>query len=487
MIKHIISISLCLLPLCLLAQSNLVVNGVNLKVRPGTDFRVEQGNIRNDNNARIDNQANIYLDGNFNQLNSSTYNGGANSWLWFEGSSNQNASGDAPLNISRLRVDNGNILVLNSSVNVDLDVDLTNNGNIELGNNNLILASAANINNYDQNNYIITNGIGYLQQEVGAAPVFFPLGRSIYNPATLTNNGTTDNFQARVEDIVLDEYPLGNPEIDGVVSKAWFIEEQTVGGSDVTMTLQWHTTDELPNFNRTASGISHWTGSNWDRSPTWTNATNLGGGYWTQTRSNINSFSPFAVEDLEMDLPIELLDFLAVRLNPNQVQLDWQTVTELNNQGFEVQRMLENETEWTSIGWVDGNGTTSELQNYQYLDPNSFSGISYYRIRQFDFDGSFSFTPIRSVEGIDVAGDVSIFPNPTNEFVSVRFDGIKEQEVNIRIYAANGQLVLNKRSLINSNQVLELNEVQEFAAGGYLLQIIGTDLSFTKRFLKVRD
>ena len=481
--------SMFLMPLSLLAQSNLVNNGAIIKVSNGVDFRVEQGNIRNDAGGTIDNQGNIYLDGNFNQVNAAVYNGSATSWLWFEGSANEIATGDAPLNIAKLRVDNGNRLILGNHVNVSNQVDLTNNGDIELGNFNLVVASGGAVTGYDANNYIITNGTGYLQRQVGAAAVDFPIGISNYNLATLTNSGTVDNFQARLEDFVRGAYPVGNVETVGMVGRAWFIEEQTVGGSNVTMTLRWDNANELPLFIRSASGISHWTGTIWDRSPTWTAATNVAATSWTQTRTGITSFSPFAVEDIDMDLPIELLSFNAVRQSADMVDLTWSTASELNNQGFHIERMLDTETSFEPIAWVDGQGTTSDLTNYELTDNNGHPGISYYRLRQVDFDGTESFSEIRAVRNDDShsGGAVTLFPVPVTDALNVRFGvlpaGVESGEV--RIFDVQGRLLFNATVALQSNQVLSIEAVSNWPSAMYMLNIrLADGTTMTEKFVK---
>jgi len=480
---------LLLLPTLLPAQLNLVnYGGTILKVGTGVDVRVEQGAIRNDNSSTIDNQGNIYLDGQFNQINSATYSGGPTSWLWFEGTTNQNLTGDAPLSIDRLRVDNGNLLVLGNDVS-STDVDLMNNGSIQLGAFDLIVNATGTISNYDAANYIITNSTGYLQQAVAASAVTFPIGNSLYNPATLSNAGTSDNFQARVEDQVLDTYPVGNVETDGVVSKAWFIEEQTLGGSDVTMTLQWETVDELPSFDRLLSGITHWTGSSWDPSPTWTTATNVGGTSWTQSRSNITTFSPFAIEDFSMDLPVELLAFTANRISNDKVKLDWQTASELNNKGFYIERMRAHETSFSRIGWVDGFGNTNVIKQYTYTDANAFPDVTYYRLRQVDFDDSETLSAVRAVEGIpsNTFGDVTIYPVPVTDALTLRFGelpkGVETGE--IRVMDVQGRVIYKTTVSLDSHQLLLIEEVSQWAAAMYLLQVqLDNGAHLHKKFVK---
>lgn len=482
----ILCLYLCL-PMLIQAQLKMTNNGAVVKVSTGTDLRVNNGSIDNKNAGQINNNGNIYLDVNFDQTTSATYTGGATSWLWFEGTANQNATGDAVLNIAKLRVDNGNRLLLGNSINVSDRVDLTNNGNIELGNFNLAIASGGTVTGYDASNYIITNGTGFLQQEVASADVFFPVGNSSYNPATLNNVGVVDNIQVRVFDQVFDQGTTGTAQTTNVVNRTWMVSEETLGGSDVTMTLQWATADEL-SFDRTNSGVAHHlSGTTWDYPSPYTTAT-AAGADWIQTRSGFTSFSPFIVLDAAIDLPIELLSFDAKRQDMDNVNLTWATATEINNSGFEVERMLENETTFKKIAWVDGAGTTTLQQNYELMDANSYPSISYYRLKQVDFDGTVSYSPIRAVEGVSSASDIVLMPNPTSDVINIRFGEFTATTVQIMIYAADGKLVLNRELPISSYQVLTLPETNDFAAGTYLLRAVLNDgTNFSSKFVKIRN
>ncbi|MCP4440041.1 MAG: T9SS type A sorting domain-containing protein [Aureispira sp.] len=454
------------------AQVNLVNNNTTLKINAGVDLRVENGAIRNSNSGTIANDGNIYLDNDFVQNTGATYTGGGLSWLWFEGGSNQNITGDAPLSVTQLRVENGNRLILGNTVNVSQTVDLMFNGDIELGAHDLIVAPAGVITNYNANNYIITNGTGSLQQEAGASNLVYPVGNSIYNPATINNSGTVDNISVRVVDQVQTGYPVGGVETAGVVSKAWFLEEETVGGSDVSLTLQWDTADELAGLDRSVSGISHWDVIAWDRSPTWTNATNVGGTSWTQTRTGITSFSPFAIEDQQLDLPVELLFFDAERKDVDEVLLTWSTATEINNKGFYVERMLEGETEFKTVGFVEGTGTSSIANNYQLIDPNAYEKVSYYRLRQVDFDGQYDYSETRAVFGLMAQTEIAIYPNPTTDVVNIRFSNLAVgSEAAVQLLDARGRLVYDAKHAVSSQEALILDLFEQLPSAMYILSV----------------
>lgn len=484
--RVLIIIVLTSLPIFLWAQGGWVNDGANIQVATGTDVRIESGGIGNLNNGTITNEGNIYLDLDWTQTGvTSNYTGMG--WMWFEGNSNQNISSASPLVIPKLRVDNGNKLILNTPLSISYAVDLTNNGSIELGLNNLILNPGASFNNYDENNYIITNSTGYLQQEVSTGAIVFPVGNSTYNPATLNNLGTTDNFQISVEDIVYENGISGTPEIIGVVNRTWHIEEEIDGGSDVSLTVQWEASQELL-FDRANCGIAHWDGAQWEHPNAYTTATNVTGTYYMQTRSGLSSFSPFVVEDNLELLPIELLSFTAKRQNQDHVQLHWITQFELNNQGFEIERMLENEQEWTVVEWLDGVGNSNSLEHYDYLDENSFEGISYYRLRQLDYDGSETYSQIRAVEGTinSASSNLTLFPNPTQDIISVRFINNTAQSVSILVYSADGKLLFEQQQSLENNTVIQLNQTKNLPTGTYLMRAITNNgISVSKHFIKI--
>ena len=114
-------------------------------------------------------------------------------------------------------------------------------------------------------------------------------------------------------------------------------------------------------------------------------------------------------------VPVELLSFSSSIVG-NNVTLIWSTATELNNHGFEIERSLDKKN-WATIGFKEGKGTTSELQQYSYLDELSDIAPSklYYRLKQIDFNGSFNYSNIVEVEIVPTKFTLEQnYPNPFN-------------------------------------------------------------------------
>lgn len=146
--------------------------------------------------------------------------------------------------------------------------------------------------------------------------------------------------------------------------------------------------------------------------------------------------------DLDNIVPVELTSFTA-EANQGNVELKWTTATELNNQGFEIERQnVGQESEWKNIGFVPGRGTTSDVQHYSFIDEN-ISGFLRYRLKQIDLDGTFTYSEIIDVETL---ADLSFkldqnYPNPFNPITRISYILPEESNVTLTIYNALGEIV----------------------------------------------
>lgn len=455
------------------AQVTWVNNGIYTKVSAETDVKVK-GDILNKNDGTITNAGDILLTGDWTRSDLASSYAGAG-WIWFEGSANQTITSSTDVNIAYLGVNNGNELIQNADVNVAFQVNLSNNGNIRLGSNTLDVFSGGSIINYDASNHIITDGAGVLQQQVSGSDVFFPVGNATYNPATLNNSGTTDDFLVRVTNNVLDGGASGSPLTEHFVGRTWMVSEEISGGSSLALTVQWSFEQELTDFDRTDCLVTHWDGSVWDNPGGFGSATtNSANTVITRTRTGLTSFSPFSIGDSQSVLPVELLSFEADRVNRNYVNLLWSTGSEDNNAGFEVQRRLEHEDDFFRVAWVEGNGTTTSISNYQLRDQNDYDGLSYYRLMQRDYDGTFTYSPIRSVLGIGTTGSgtVKIYPNPTSDHLTIDIEGWISGKTNLDLEITDllGKVVLKKVLFIDVDSKIEIPEVADLIPGQYLVK-----------------
>ncbi len=124
--------------------------------------------------------------------------------------------------------------------------------------------------------------------------------------------------------------------------------------------------------------------------------------------------------------PVELTGFVA-KISGNNVYLNWQTTTEINNKGFEVQRLFVNHklsinNLWERIGFVNGCGTTTEPQSYSFRDINLQPGKYSYRLKQIDFDGTYKYSEVIEVEVEPSSFSLSQnYPNPFNPTTNIEY------------------------------------------------------------------
>jgi len=182
------------------------------------------------------------------------------------------------------------------------------------------------------------------------------------------------------------------------------------------------------------------------------------------------------VFNLSISLPVELINFWGEKKD-NSIHLCWETASEQNNEGFHIERSDDGQN-WITIGYKPGNGTTSNLSEYKFVDTNPQNGTNLYRLKQEDFSGTYEYSNIIEIECIDEHG-AFLYPNPTQEEIFINLDGARTAQV--RIVSMNGQTIREVRDY-RSNERINLSRL---VAGHYIIQIHMTNgkrqaLKFTK-------
>lgn len=190
-------------------------------------------------------------------------------------------------------------------------------------------------------------------------------------------------------------------------------------------------------------------------------------------------------------LPVELAGFEAT-VDDGTVRLTWQTASETGNARFEVQRRADakrGDGAWTAVGSVEGSGTTTEAQRYQFADedlPYEANQLDY-RLRQIDLDGSTQFsktvTVERSVGEVELLGT---YPNPVQSRVTVRYAVPERQEVTIQFHDILGRKV---RTLVRSEKTGRHKhrvDVENLASGVYFLRLQAEGKMRTQKLTLVR-
>lgn len=176
-----------------------------------------------------------------------------------------------------------------------------------------------------------------------------------------------------------------------------------------------------------------------------------------------------AVTNFSFDasLPIELSHFDLKQIQ-RAVQLSWITNSEINNDFFTIERSSDTQN-WETIKQVNGAGTSIHQNSYQILDENPFIGMNYYRLKQTDFDGAFTYSDIKLIEFDELSKkQLNLFPNPTHHQIT-----IKQPAVPIRtfeIYNLLGQNVSNKIGTIELNDFQITLDISQLIEGIYFFK-----------------
>ena len=184
------------------------------------------------------------------------------------------------------------------------------------------------------------------------------------------------------------------------------------------------------------------------------------------------------------NLPISLISFKAKKDNGN-VSLKWETESEQNNLQFIIERSA-NGTTFDSIGVVKGAGSSSKNINYLFIDKSPFNRANYYRLKQVDFDGKFSYSNVSFVDNhpnFD-AGKLIIYPNPANEELHIKAPFTEKLAVNFSIVGLDGKTVIHEQ--VNSDGNFKQNIV-DLSNGLYFVEIRKVDtkeMMYKGKFVK---
>ncbi|MFN0156605.1 MAG: T9SS type A sorting domain-containing protein [Bacteroidota bacterium] len=216
------------------------------------------------------------------------------------------------------------------------------------------------------------------------------------------------------------------------------------------------------------------------------------------THSTGGVVSQIFVGSDEGPLPIQLASFTAIALEQGRVRLDWRTITETNNYGFDVQKASDQPENFSTIpnSFIPGHGTTVEPHDYTFTDNGSGQGTWYYRLKQTDLDGTIHFSdPVQvdvlsSVEDRPLPTEFSIdqnYPNPFNPTTSIEFALPKEAHVNIEVFNIIGEKVA---TLVNEVRQVgyykEKFDASAFSSGLYFYRMTTNNVSFLKKMVLVK-
>lgn len=182
-------------------------------------------------------------------------------------------------------------------------------------------------------------------------------------------------------------------------------------------------------------------------------------------------------------LPIELIDFDVVK-NEQTVAVSWVTASEKNNDYFTIQKS-QNMTDWASGMYIQGAGNSTSIKQYSYTDYDPYPGVSFYRLKQVDYDGKFSFSPVISIDFTQTDESIfQVYPTRSLGNFNVSFEGRKDEPLLIVVRNFLGQEFYSKGFILDSNHLIQPIDLSGILAPGiYLVVASSDDRVFSKRIV----
>jgi hypothetical protein len=385
-----------------------------------------------------------------------------------------------------------------NSVTLDKDVTIANNlkftnGKVYLGDFNMSLGqNCVTSGTCSADNCIVLNGAGIVTKNFYYdlySPLIIPIADSKgrYAPITINafTSGTTAGYFSFTTKNEKDPY---NTSTTNYLKRHWdiVVGDFTIAPT-VTMTFQYNSTyDIIGTESLIVGGI-------------------YSGGLWSPL-SNVNttSHSFMAINKTiaanksntihitggeEGAMPVQLNSFTS-SVNKNEVKLNWQTASEINNSGFEIYRKLTGSTDYSKIGFVKGNGTINTQSNYSFTDRNMTSGKYSYRLKQIDNNGNYEYFNLENDVVVGIPNNYELsqnYPNPFNPSTKINFAIPKDQKVSIKIYNILGK---ETASLVNDYKTAGFYTVEfnagNLSSGTYFYVLQGENFTQTKKMTLIK-
>lgn len=491
---------------------NYVING---------NLTMTSGGMRN--SSVSDSTAEVKLAGNFSSTAVYTE---SNVNLRFIGSADQSVTlfsgsearwaGNIIFDVNPSPVDGSNnpLPVAKITLNSPLVIDnpgqsvIFNYGIVQSTSTNALIFSdpGATTSGANNNSYVD----GYVRR-TGTSQFVFPIGDGgYYAPVSL--GGTTGNFGSTIPQVIngvdptyqatyvrvnplISGYPNNAPQpTDGqptpttlTISQAEYFKIDYVGNAADLNTsntpFAWFSYQSARSGGIGSGGdaylyIVDWAGSNWElNGSTGTGVTNDGITYLQSgrifTAGNTDPVFTLATNNPTLNpLPVKWLNFTGKAIK-GVVELNWSTASELDNREFTIERSADGAI-FQSVGTVEGKGTTTAVSYYAFTDQQPIKGISYYRIKQTDINGKYSYSnTIRISSTGQSAGALRLYPNPAITAVplKVEYSNFRNQLVTVSIINAAGIVV--HRQLVNfgsdSRATLNISRLQR---GSYFVSMV---------------
>lgn len=326
---------------------------------------------------------------------------------------------------------------------------------------------------------------GYLRRWVITGSYDFPVGEAVkgYERANVnfTANSNVNNLRANFVQYASVPGPLGvidcgaNYNMPALDDGKWIINAYDATLTQITGTCTYNMTlyNRVGSYSNSAGSLA-WTIM---KDPTGSGAWALNGTCNTSStlnatkRDGMSGFSHFATALASTPLPIELVSFAGQTVPDSRNRLYWTTSSETNNDFFTVERSTDG-INFYPVATVDGAGTTTQLHNYEAFDDYPSQGANYYRLKQTDFNGQYSYSSIvtlnTNIEGVVVG---NVHPVPATDNVAFDISTPEHASITVEVVDLTGRTVLTNVQDIEAGQSSVNVDVTSLAQGVYMLKV----------------
>ncbi|HEX9512308.1 MAG TPA: T9SS type A sorting domain-containing protein [Puia sp.] len=410
MIKYFIA---ALLPLGTWAQGITITPGASLVMNGSALLTLQDAGLTNNGNLSAGNST-ILFSGTTATANS--FIGGSSSTVFN--------------NITINKSSNGVLLNNNISINGNLTMQ---SGNLQLNNYTVDLGSGGGTIVGENNNARITGTTGGTINKTASlnAPAAANPGNIGVEITSTANLGSTLIKRGHVQQTssggglsiyrYFDITPANNSALNATL-KFYYFDNELAGRNKPELT-QW----------ASANGGANWTYLGQDQTDNtndWVLKNAIAGFNRMTLASNINN-----------PLPIQLLYFTGTLKN-GETLLSWATANEYNNDHFDLERSPKG-VDFTALASIKSYGNSDVRQTYQYMDVHPFVGYTYYRLKQVDIDGHFTYSPIVTVMN-NIGFTYTAFPNPAKDRFTIIINAVREEDVHFDLIDISGKIVSAK-------------------------------------------
>ena len=373
-------------------------------------------------------------------------------------------------------------MTLSSDVEIEGTLTLTS-GNITTNSNTLTIASGGSVSRAGGKGCECVVG-NLAKEHSSVTAVTYEVGDGTrYRPLVIAPaSASSETYTVKYNNTQYTTTTCSNDGPGGVLDHiaSSYYDISRANSVNANISIEWYSSDQVDDVS--SLRLCHFNSgdSKWDAlTTTTTDAGSFSGsGSTTSGRATATatSFSPFALGSSNSGnaLPIDLISFTGECEN-GRAQLEFVVASQVNNDYYTIERSVD-AYKWNEVGVIAGEGNTNTQATYNWTDDNPFSGVSYYRLAQTDYDGTIKrFDPIAVTCESSITG-YSVYPNPANEVlnIDVELTSYQGDDVVVEIMDMNGRIVQSQSTELNRGfNHLEV-DISEIPSGVYMINFSGT-------------